>query len=646
MDRKTLDNIFEKGILGLVLAALLFSALATGAVRTLEFAIVETLVATAGILWLVRIWVDPNHKRLLLPPVVWPMLLFLGYAAFHYMQADVEYTARREVLRLVLYALLFLVVLNNLHKSDCTQLVLYVMLMGGTGIAIYGLVQVIAGSESVWHFTRPSQYTGRGSGTFINPNHFAGFLGMLLPLCLASVLTGRISQPMRILLGYSALMLLGGVAVSMSRGAWISTALMLLSLVVILGLRKQFRLKGIILTCVVLGIISLFFVKSDFAQSRISRVSTPGTQEHVGSRTQLWSAAANVWKEEKLLGVGPAHFDHRFPEHRPTNLQSRPVRVHNDYLNLLVDWGLIGLLLAGVWLGTLTFVIIRSWKYSQRTSSDLSAKTSNRAAFVLGSTLGLGALGLHSFVDFNLHIPSNAMLATTLAALLTAFIRFATERYWVPLKVPQRLVLTLLVGALSLLLLGQALGQAKEHGALTASQEAKSFPEQVTQLERAMELEPNNPKTAASLGEIHRRHAMESRFAAKRSHLDKAVSWLRKAIRLNPHDAYSHARLGMALDQLNQSEEAEKMFTKAEQLDPNGYMTVAYIAWHKMHIKDYAAAKKYFERVSPLDDPSTSENESEKGLVAWRSESAATNLANQIRAVYLPYINEQLKYAD
>ena len=80
----------------MVLAALLFSALATGAVRTLEFAIVETLVATAGLLWLVRIWVNPNHKRLLLPPVVWPMLLFLGYAAFHYMQADVEYTARRE----------------------------------------------------------------------------------------------------------------------------------------------------------------------------------------------------------------------------------------------------------------------------------------------------------------------------------------------------------------------------------------------------------------------------------------------------------------------------------------------------------------------------------------------------------------------
>ncbi len=643
MDRKTLDNIIEKGILGLVLAALIFSALATGAVRTLEFAIVEVLVASAGLLWVVRLWVNPKHKRLLLPPVVWAMFLFLGYAVYHYTQADVEHTARGEVLRLLVYALLFLVVLNNLHKSDCTQWVLYVMVLAGTGIAIYGIVQVIAGVESVWHFTRPSQYTGRGSGTFINPNHFAGFLGMLLPLCLASVLTGRVSQPIRILLGYAALMLLGGVAVSMSRGAWISTALMQVALVVVLGMRKQFRLKGIILICVVLAVVSLFFVKSDFAQERINRVSTPGTPEHVGSRMKLWSAAADVWKEEKLLGVGPAHFDHRFPAHRPTTLQSRPVRVHNDYLNLLVDWGAVGLLLAGVWLGTLVFVIMRSWKYSQRTSSDLSAKTSNRAAFVLGGTIGLGSLALHSFVDFNLHIPSNAMLATTIAALLTAFIRFATERYWVSLKIPMRLGLSIFVCAISGMLIHQALGQAHEHEALKASQAAKSLPEQVAQLELAMKLEPNNPKTAASLGEIYRRHAMESRFTDKRANLDKAISWLMKATRLNPYDAYSHARLGMALDQLDRVKEAEAMFSKAEELDPNGYMTVAYIAWHKMHIRDYAAAKRYFDRVSPLDDPITPENESKKGLVAWRSESAATNLANQIRSVYLPFINEQIR---
>ena len=243
MNRKTLDSFCEKGIVGLVLAALVFSALATGAVRPPEFVVVELLVAAAGILWMARIWLEPRRNRLLFPPVGGCLLLFLGYALFHYLRADVEYTARTEVLRLLVYALLFFVVLNNLHKSDWTQLALYVLVFTGVAIAIYGIVQVIAGVDHVWHFTRPEQYKGRGSGTFINPNHFAGFLGMLLPLCLASVLTGRISQPMRILLGYSALLLLGGVAVSMSRGGWASTSL---ALAAVIGVTAVGRFLGLL----------------------------------------------------------------------------------------------------------------------------------------------------------------------------------------------------------------------------------------------------------------------------------------------------------------------------------------------------------------------------------------------------------------
>ena len=240
MNRRTLDSFCERGIVGLVLAALVFSALATGAVRALEFAVVEWLVAGAALLWIVRLWLEPRRNRLLFPPVGVCLLLFLAYALFHYTQADVEYTARGEVLRLLVYALLFFVALNNLHKSEWTQLTLYVLVFTGVAIAVYGIVQVIAELDHVWHFTRPEQYRGRGSGTFINPNHFAGYLGMLLPLCLASVLTGRISQPMRILMGYSALLLLGGVAVSMSRGGWISTSLALVAVICVLGWRRQF----------------------------------------------------------------------------------------------------------------------------------------------------------------------------------------------------------------------------------------------------------------------------------------------------------------------------------------------------------------------------------------------------------------------
>ena len=635
MNRKTLDSFCERGVVGLVLAALVFSALATGAVRPLEFAVVELLVAAAGILWVARIWLEPRRNRLLIPPVGGCLLLILGYALFHYLRADVEYTARAEVLRLLVYALLFFVVLNNLHKSDWTQLALYVLVFTGVAIAIYGIVQVIAGLDHVWNFTRPDQYAGRGSGTFINPNHFAGFLGMLLPVCLAAVLTGRVSQPMRILLGYSALLLLGGVAVSMSRGGWISTSLSLAAVIGILGWQRQFRLRGILLTCVVFGLIGAFLLKSDFAQDRLRNINQPGTMGHVGSRAELWGAAIDVWQEEKLMGVGPGHFDHRFPAHRPERLQSRPVRVHNDYLNTLVDWGLVGMLLVGLMLGTMISGIIKSWKYSQRTSRDLSAKTSNRAAFVLGSTIGLGSIALHSFVDFNLHIPSNAMLAATLAALLTAYIRFATERYWVAMRMPVRLLLTVLICGASGLLIQQAIQQAQEHARLEASRSAESFPMQVEGLMNALEIEPTNFETAGMLGEIHRRRAMESSRATRKVELKKATAWLKEAIRLNRYDAYSHARLGMALDELGQEDKAGEYFAEAEKLDPNGYLTTANVGWHKMHIGEYAEAKRYFERVSPPDDP-------KKGLVAHRSEKIAQDLARHIRSVYLPYIEEQL----
>ena len=641
MNHRNLDNFCEKGILFLVLSALIFSALATGAVRTMEFAIVQLLTAMAAILWIIRIWGDQKHKRLLLPPVAWVLLIFIIYTFYHYLNADVEYTARREVLKLLTYGMIFLVVMNNLYKSDCSQIIMFTLVITGTLIAIYGSIQVIIGSDHVWHFVRPAQYLGRGSGTFINPNHFAGWLGMLLPLCLAYVLLGRINLTMRILLGYSAIMLLFGIAVSMSRGGWISTSLMLFVFVGVIGWQKKFRLKVIITACLFFTAISLFFIKSDFAQDRITKANTPGTLDHIQSRTELWSAASNVWKEEKLFGVGPGHFDHRFSQHRPTTLQSRPIRVHNDYLNILVDWGLIGFLIVGVWFSSLAYVIKRCWKYSQRTASDFSSKTSNRAAFVLGSTIGLGSLAVHSFVDFNLHIPSNAMLASTIAALLTSFIRFATERYWIPIKITLRLSLTLFVFGIAGLMIQQSFVQLHELQALNASQQAKAFPEQIAQLELAMEREPNNHETAASLGEIYRIKA-NSFDTTNTPEMEKASKWLQRAIELNPYDAYSHARLGLILDRLDRTSEAEKLFKISEKLDPNGYMTIAYIAWHKMHIggqTNLISAKRYFERVSPPINP-------EKGLIAWRSEDSATNLVNQIRAVYLPYINEELKNLD
>ena len=65
---------------------------------------------------------------------------------------------------------------------------------------------------------------GRASGTYISPNNLAGFLEMILPLAIAYTLAGRMKPLMRILLGYSALVMLAGIAVTFSRGGWAASA--------------------------------------------------------------------------------------------------------------------------------------------------------------------------------------------------------------------------------------------------------------------------------------------------------------------------------------------------------------------------------------------------------------------------------------
>src|SRR5207244_8975711 len=106
-------------------------------------------------------------------------------------------------------------------------------------ISLYALYQFTTGSERVWHFIRPAGYQGRGSGTYICPNHLAGFLEMLLPLGLAYTLTGRLGHLLRVFLGYASLVILAGIGVTLSRGGWLAAGVALLVFCGLLIREKQ-----------------------------------------------------------------------------------------------------------------------------------------------------------------------------------------------------------------------------------------------------------------------------------------------------------------------------------------------------------------------------------------------------------------------
>src|SRR5437899_1903567 len=106
MNREALDRWCERGILGLVLTLLVFGPLALGAVRALEFSVIQGLTVAVMLLWGCRLWIA-SRPKLFWPPVCWAVVAFAVYAIARYFTADIEYIARVELLHVLVYSFLF-----------------------------------------------------------------------------------------------------------------------------------------------------------------------------------------------------------------------------------------------------------------------------------------------------------------------------------------------------------------------------------------------------------------------------------------------------------------------------------------------------------------------------------------------------------
>jgi len=271
--------------------------------------------------------------------------------------------------------------------------------------------------------------------------------------------------------------------------------------------------------------------------------------------------------------------------------------------------------------------VLKTWPSVRGKARGLGEeRNSSKFAFVLGASLGLVAILVHSVVDFNMHIPANAILAITLMALLSSHLRFATERYWVSVnkwgKVFASAVVLAGVGYLG----QQGWHRTVEYVWLQRAARAANFsPAQAACLEKAFAAEPMNPETAYAIGEAFRIQSSEggSNYGAL---AEQAMEWFGRSMKLNPWDGYGYARYGWCLDWLERFGESPLYFERAAQLDPNGYFMADDIGLHYVQSGDFAAAKSWFEhslRLEWQEDNTIARNYLQ--IVRSRLQEAATN---------------------
>ena len=605
MNHEAWDERCQKGIFGLVLTILVFTALAFAGVGA-GFLVVQALTIGVLALWAIRLWASPN-PQFLCPPIIWPVLAFALYAIGRYLTCDIEYVGRQELIQVLVYTFLFLAILNNACHQDMVLTLSFTLIAVAMAAASYAVGQYATHSTHIWWL--PATEPGRASGPFFSADHFCGFLEMLLPMVLALIIVGRIKPLTRVLLGYCFLVMLAGVGVTFSRGGWIAAAVgVLVVLGILLGHRHHRKFAALSLVVLASGGGASLYAWITRITAFNNHLIDPagGVNTDIYTRLQVWAAARRMWLDHFWWGVGPGHFNEYFNEYRPPEIQMRAGWVHSDYLNVLTDWGLVGGLLVLSGLVLLALGIVRTWPRVRRAEGDFGTGLSNRFACFLGLLGGLAAMALHSLVDFNMHVPADALLALTLLALLSSNLRFATERYWhhvrLPLKVSATVVLAAVIGYLG----WQTSRLGPEAWWLFQASRLPAYTlVQARARESAFASEPKNFANAYGIGEDYRNAA----FLAESNNVElvtTALGWFQKSSQLNPHYSLSCLRAGICLDSLGQPDEAARAYDAADRHDPNGYFTAATTGWHYLQRGDYAAARLWLLRslqLKPRDNP-------------------------------------------
>jgi O-antigen ligase len=285
-------------------------------------------------------------------------------------------------------------------------------------------------------------------GPFVSKNHFAGYVEMaaLLAVGLASGLASENragSGPLgwiesrratRVVLAWAAAaVLVLAVPVSLSRGGVVSLGAGLLAFVLLRVACHRYRRDhgngdsarrrvalGLVAGLGALAVVAaaLTFVLPDSARSRVATIGAAGGDSSSSYRLGLWRDTLRLVASSPVVGSGFGAFEDAIPRFKTAAGDVRVEHAESDVLELLSEGGLVG---AGLAAAALVFVFASAWRHLRDDLHRLSR------GLRTGALAALAALLAHSFFDFNLHIPSNALLA----ALVTAVAFAPATNAWV-----------------------------------------------------------------------------------------------------------------------------------------------------------------------------------------------------------------------
>lgn len=339
-----------------------------------------------------------------------------------------RYQTVSHLLLLVTYLTAFFLTLFLCRDRNAKKRLVFALVSLGAFEALYGLIQYLTGWQQIFAYVK-KYYLEEATGTYINRNHFAGFLEMILPFVIVLALrwtyllskntSGRAGTFRKLVSRtelvsvvfwlFLAIVILAALVLSRSRMGIISA---LVSLVAILALAGTStvgpRARAAVAAVFFLGVLGLVvWIGSDPVMSRFE---TLGQEYNLSgqSRVSIWHDTLGLIRQHPFLGTGLGSFFVAYTSVQTAFLNLLVEHAHCDYLEVATELGLPGAILV---FGSIFWVLAQSARRYGKLEERFDKAVS------LACIGSIGAILVHSLADFNLYIPANALLFTMILAM-------------------------------------------------------------------------------------------------------------------------------------------------------------------------------------------------------------------------------------
>jgi len=458
-------KVIEYGILGLII----FSPLPAASVNAWSILVIEltVLVLMAAYLLMKR---KPKINSRISSSMLWLKVIFGGFFLFLTVQIlplpvffvklispssyrfralnslDVAETKLlslslvpsetfRQGMEILAYVLLGFLIIKTVTSRRRIRRILFLLVGVGFFEAFYGLFELQRSNPRILFYPKVINLRSV-TGTFVNQNHLAGYLEMIIPLAIGLIIA-------RIDLFTLAGEKLSAKIVRMTEKGMLTnfvltTVVVVMSLAIVLSRSRSGTFLLVFTFILFSGITFIYFGRISYQWWKIRRflqvtfllitivclyVGVSKTIERFsldsllsGGRPHYWGSVMMTIKDFPLVGTGLGSFSSVYPAYAKTRTYALLGHAHNDYFEYMSELGIVGILFL---LGGVVFIVSKTFLtwYKRR---DAEVK-----GLVLGGMISIFIIGIHSFTDFNLHIPANKLLFTVILTLtyVTAYYR-------------------------------------------------------------------------------------------------------------------------------------------------------------------------------------------------------------------------------